>query len=83
MWNDSSLLEWVADLAEDEGRYSELAAVQSFEQLQSTIEEVKQMVLADSDTEQEAIEGLRMILKHLAVSTDDTLNIDYRNPRCA
>lgn len=80
MWNDSSLLEWVADLAEDEGRYSELAAVQSFEQLQATIEEVKQMVLADSDTEQEAIEGLRMILKHLAVSTGDTLNLDYRNP---
>lgn len=79
-WNNSGLLTWVAGLAEDEGRYSELNSVQSFEQLQATIEEVKQMVLADAKTEQEAIEGLRMIMKHLAVSTDDTLNHDYRNP---
>jgi len=79
-WNDSALLEWVTALADDEDRFAELATVQSFEQLQTTIEEVKQMVLMDARTEQEAIEGLRMILKHLAVSTQDTLNLDYRNP---
>jgi hypothetical protein len=79
-WNDASLLQWVANLAEDEDRFSELATVQSFEQLQATIEEVKQLVLMDSQTEQEAIEGLRMILKHLATSTGDTLNVDYQNP---
>jgi hypothetical protein len=79
-WNDSSLLQWVAGLAEDEGRFDELATVRSFEQLQATIEEVKQLVLKDSKNEQEAIEGLRMILKHLAVTTTDTLNPDYRNP---
>jgi hypothetical protein len=79
-WNDSALLEWVTALADDENRFAELATVQSFEQLQATIEEVKQMVLMDARTEQEAIEGLRMILKHLAVSTQDTLNLDYRNP---
>lgn len=79
-WNDSSLLQWVAGLAEDEGRFDELATVQSFEQLQASIEEVKQLVLMDARNEQEAIEGLRMILKHLAVSTIDTLNLDYRNP---
>lgn len=79
-WNDSNLLEWVARLAEDEGRFDGLASVESFERLQATIEEVKQVVLADSRTEQEAIEGLRMILKHLAISTGDTLNTDYQNP---
>jgi len=79
-WNDSTLLQWVAGLAEDEGRFDELATVQSFDQLQRTIEEVKQLVLQDSMNEQEAIEGLRMILKHLASSTTDTLNRDYRNP---
>ncbi len=80
LWNDSALLQWVAGLAEDDGRFDELATVRSFEQLQATIEEVKQLVLQDSKNEQEAIEGLRMILKHLAVSTNDTLNLDYRNP---
>jgi hypothetical protein len=79
-WNDSSLLQWVAGLAEDEGRFDELATVQSFEQLQMTIEEVKQLVLKDAKNEQEAVEGLRMILKHLSVSTTDTLNLDYQNP---
>ncbi len=38
------------------------------------------MVLHDALTEQEALEGLRMILKHLAVSTQDSLNTDFRNP---
>jgi len=80
LWNDSALLSWVAGLAEDEGRFEELATVRSFEQLQATIEEVKQMVLQDSKTEQEAIEGLRMILKHLSVTTTDTLNVDYQHP---
>lgn len=79
-WNDAALLQWVAGLADDEGRFDELATVRSFEQLQATIEEVKQLVLQDSKNEQEAIEGLRMILKHLAVTTTDTLNLDYENP---
>ena len=79
-WNDAALLAWVTDLAEDEGRFAELETVARFEQLQTTIEEVKQLVLQDSRTEQEAIEGLRMILKHLASTTIETLNLDYRNP---
>lgn len=80
LWNDAALLQWVAGLAQDEGRFAELATVRQFEQLQETIEEVKQLVLQDAANEQEAIEGIRMILKHLAGSTNDTLNADYRNP---
>jgi hypothetical protein len=38
------------------------------------------MVLADARTEAEAIEGLRMILKHLASSANDSINTDLRNP---
>lgn len=79
-WNDSSLLQWVAEIGDDESPYDDLATVKSFEHLQRTIEEVKQMVLHDARTEQEAIEGLRMILKHLASSTNDSLNTDFRNP---
>lgn len=80
MWNDSNLLKWVSGIGGEESRYDDLATVQSFEMLQRTIEEVKQMVLHDAATEQEAIEGLRMILKHLASETGDTLNYDFRNP---
>jgi hypothetical protein len=80
MWNDSNLLKWVSEIGGEESRYDDLATVQSFEMLQRTIEEVKQMVLHDAATEQEAIEGLRMILKHLASETGDTLNYDFRNP---
>ena len=79
-WNDAQLLTWVAGLADDEARFEELETVQSFEALQATIEEVKQLVLQDSRNSQEAIEGLRMILKHLSVTTIDTLGVDFRNP---
>jgi hypothetical protein len=79
-WNDSNLLNWVSGIGGEESRYDDLATVQSFEMLQRTIEEVKQMVLHDARTEQEAIEGLRMILKHLASSTSDTLNYDFKTP---
>lgn len=79
-WNDSNLLNWVSEIGGEESRYDDLATVKSFEMLQRTIEEVKQMVLYDAATEQEAIEGLRMILKHLASETGDTLNYDFRNP---
>jgi hypothetical protein len=38
------------------------------------------MVLSDARNEQEAIEGLRMIVKHLASSTNDNLSTDFMNP---
>jgi hypothetical protein len=79
-WNDSDLLSWISEIGGKESRYDDLASVQSFETLQRTIEEVKQMVLHDARTEQEAIEGLRMILKHLASTTGDQLDHDFKNP---
>ena len=77
--NWSSLVDWVAGISET-SPFDELESVKSFEQLQRSIEAVKQMVLADARTEAEAIEGLRMILKHLASSTNDSINTDLRNP---
>jgi len=82
-WNDSSLLRWVAEIGGAQSRFDELESVESFEALQRTIEEVKQMVLHDARSEQEAVEGLRMILKHLAGSTNDTINADFKNPLLA
>lgn len=82
-WNHSNLFEWVSTLGDEKSPYDELASVKSFEALQRSIEEVKQMVLHDARSEQEAIEGLRMILKHLAGSTSDSINPDFRNPLSA
>lgn len=79
-WNDTRLLEWVATIGDAETRYDDLATVRSFELLQRSLEELKQMVLHDAQNEQEAIEGLRMILKHLAMSTRDSIDNDFMNP---
>jgi hypothetical protein len=83
LWNDSNLLEWVSGIGAAESRYDDLASVRSFELLLRSIEAVKRMVLHDARDEQEAIEGLRMILKHLAVSTQDSINNDFMNPLMA
>lgn len=80
LWNRSALVDWVAGVGGKSSRFDELESVQSFEELQRAIEEVKQMVLHDARNEQEAVEGLRMILKHLASSTNDSLITDFRNP---
>lgn len=79
-WNDAGLLEWVAAIGEPESRWDELESVRRFERLQRAIEEVKQLVLHDARTPQEAAEGLRAIVKHLAVANLDTLARDFRDP---
>jgi hypothetical protein len=79
-WNEVDLLQWVDGLAEPGSPYDDLDSVAEFERLQRSIEAVKQMVLAEARTEQEAVEGLRMVLKHLTVATHDWVNNDYRNP---
>ena len=79
-WNELDLLQWVDGLAAPGSPYDGLESVAEFERLQASIEAVKQMVLAEARTEQEAVEGLRMVLKHLTVATADWVNNDYRNP---
>ena len=79
-WNELDLLQWVDGLAEPGSAYDDLDSVAEFERLQRSIEAVKQMVLAEARTEQEAVEGLRMVLKHLTVATHDWVHTDYRNP---
>jgi hypothetical protein len=79
-WNDTQLLDWVAGIGGPASRYDDLATVKSFELLQRSLEETKQMVLHDAASEQEAIEGLRMLLKHLAMSVRDSLDGDFLNP---
>jgi len=82
-WNDSDLHRWVSTIGDEESRFDDLETVKSFVALQRSIEEVKQMVLHDAESELEAIEGLRMILKHLAGSTNDSINTDFMNPLMA
>lgn len=80
LWNKSSLLEWVSEIGDAHSPYDELESVKSFEALQASIEEVKQMVLHDARSEREAAEGLRMVVKHLASASEDWLKPDFKNP---
>ena len=50
--------------------YRELASVRAFDQLYAAIGEMKEGVLADAETEREAYEGMRAILRVLAMSID-------------
>jgi len=79
-WNELDLLQWVDGLAEPGSPYDDLESAAQLERLQRAIEAVKEMVLAEARTEQEAVEGLRMVLKHLAIATRDWVDGDYRNP---
>lgn len=79
-WNDAQLLRFVSQIGGAESDWDGLESVAQFELIQAAIEEVKQMVLHDAASEQEAVEGLRMILKHLSTSTQDSLIPDFRNP---
>jgi len=55
-----------------DGPYSELQSVAAFDQLMAKLEELRQAILADARSEREAAEGMRFILRTLAMSQDVT-----------
>jgi hypothetical protein len=79
-WNRLDLLEQLAPIGGPESRYDGLASAQSFALLQRALEELRQLVLHDAASEQEAAEGLRMLLKVLTMAVDDSLHGDLANP---
>ena len=64
-------------------RYRDLASVQAFERLRAAIDEKFEMVLADAETEREAWDGMRALLRILAMSTDTTLDANPKAPHFA
>ena len=52
------------------GDYSRTASHQAFLDMQDMISNARQMVLADARTEQEAIEGMRWLLRVISMSTE-------------
>ncbi|MEZ4332153.1 MAG: DUF1214 domain-containing protein [Myxococcota bacterium] len=79
-WNRLDLLDQLAAVGGSESRYDALASARGFARLQRSLEELRQLVLHDAASEQEAAEGLRMLLKVLAMAIDDTLHGDLRDP---
>lgn len=67
----------------DASPYRELESVRAFERLQSTLDELKEMVLADAENEREASEGMRAILRVLAMSSDTTGDANPKAPHFA
>jgi hypothetical protein len=67
----------------DANPYRELESVKAFEHLQRTIEQMKEVVLEDSETEREAYEGMRALLRILAMSSDVTGDGNAKAPHFA
>ena len=63
--------------------YRKLASVQAFERLRVAIDEKFEMVLADAESEREAWDGMRALLRMLAMATDTSLDGDPKAPHFA
>jgi hypothetical protein len=81
-WNEPDMLPFVSSLGGNGAptKFDDLASVKQYEMLQTSLEKLKQMVLHDARNEQEVGEGLRGILKIMAMEIGDTVDSDYMNP---
>jgi hypothetical protein len=61
-----------ADDADGPERFAELQSVQAFDHLIGTLVDMRNMILEDAVTEREASEGMRFLLRALAMSQDVT-----------
>lgn len=69
-----------AEAAVAENPYRELESVVAFERLQKKVNDLKEMVLVDAETEREASEGMRAILRVLSMSSDVTGDANPKAP---
>lgn len=67
---DSPPVPAAAGKSSGEERFASLESVQAFDQLMATMTEMRGMILADSTTDREASEGMRFLLRTLAMSQD-------------
>ena len=81
-WNQPDMLPFVSSLGGNGAptKFDNLASVKQYEMLQTSLEKLKQMILHDAKSEQEVGEGLRGILKIMAMEIGDTVDSDYMNP---
>lgn len=79
-WNRLDLLDHLAPIGGPESDWDDIASARSFALLQRALEEMRQLVLEDAESEQEAAEGLRMLLKVFAMAAADSLQGDLANP---
>lgn len=63
--------------------YRDLASVRAFEALHASMGRMKELVLSDAESEREASEGMRAILRVLAMSIDVTADTDPKMPHFA
>ena len=72
LFSSGVLTATAGDKESADGPYSELQSVAAFDQLMAKLEELRQAILADARSEREAAEGMRFILRTLAMSQDVT-----------
>ncbi len=66
----SSPVDADADATSATSRFESLASVQSFRALQASIEEMSEVILADAKSEREVSQGMRFLLRTLAMAID-------------
>ena len=69
--------------ADDAPDYSGLASVQAFDQFMATLGDMRNMILADAANEREASEGMRFLLRTVAMSQDVTGDVYPMAPHFA
>ena len=67
-WNRLDLLDHLASIGDGTSEWDDLETARRFAQLQGAIEVLRELVLHDATSEQEASEGLRVVLKVLAMA---------------
>lgn len=75
-----ALLAWLSTFGGGDASYHYLDSAEQFDQLQEVVEQAKQMVLSEAQNEQEAIEGMRWLLRVLAVSSEVAGDANPRLP---
>jgi hypothetical protein len=75
-----ALFAWIGSLGSNQSSYHSLEASGEFDQLLELMQVTKNNVLNEAESEQEAIEGLRWILRVLSMSTEVAADGDPRLP---
>jgi len=63
--------------------WQRLASVQAFDQLVGSIGDVRAMVLAEAESEREVVQGMRWILRNVAMTTEIAADADPLHPEFA
>ena len=60
--------------------WQRLESVQAFDQLMGSVDDVRNMVLSEAESEREVVQGMRWILRNIAMTTDIAADANTKRP---